>query len=87
MKMSYKKFAASLLFALLSSAYLFPNLGSAGEPELYFYPKNKWVVSHANSGQKDPAVFEALNGEMKRQEDGLEMIASEKMPCRCVIAA
>ena len=35
----------------------------------------------------DPAVFEALNDELKRQNDGIELIASENIVSRAVMQA
>jgi len=35
----------------------------------------------------DPEVFEAVRGEMLRQEDGLELIASENFVSRAVLEA
>jgi len=37
--------------------------------------------------QRDPAVFEAINGELNRQNDGLELIASENFASPAVLEA
>lgn len=74
--MSYKKFVASLLVGFLSST----SIANAAEPELYFYPKNKWTVSERTTTEDKPvcSVSNQLNNgyvlEMTGTADGINNI-------------
>lgn len=78
--MSYKKFVASLLVGFLSSTCLYASIANAAEPELYFYPKNKWTVNEITARGDQPvcSVSNQLNNgyvlEMTGTSDGIENI-------------
>jgi len=80
--MAYKKAVTPLLVAFLAGASLIPAYTQAGEPELYFFPKNKWVVEDTESAAKDGAptcsVTNQLNNgyvlEMTGSAQGFEKI-------------
>ncbi|MGN7437674.1 MAG: hypothetical protein ACTHOO_03445 [Alcanivorax sp.] len=60
--MAYKKAVTPLLVAFLAGASLIPAYTQAGEPELYFFPKNKWVVKDTgNNTQKMNPVCSVTN--------------------------
>jgi len=55
---------------------MLPSIANAGEPELYFYPKSKWVVSRINSEAEQHGICKVSN----RLNNGyvLEMSGSEQ---------
>ncbi len=59
--MSHNKFVASALIALLLGTSAPYGIAQAGEPELYFYPKSKWVVSRINSDQEPHGICTISN--------------------------
>ena len=81
--MAYKKAVTSLLVTLLAGASLIPAYTQAGEPELYFFPKSKWVVKEAENAAIDNSptcsVTNQLNNgyvlEMTGSAQGFENIS------------
>ena len=48
-----KPFAASLWATCLATTFLVSPIAHAADPELYFYPKTKWVVEHVEAASKN----------------------------------
>ncbi len=59
--MSCNKFVTSTLVALLLGTSSVSYIAHAQEPELYFYPKSKWVVERINSKQEPNGICSISN--------------------------